>query len=93
MSRASNICNAHHALPMSARRERLTTISLPSALRRRLLDYQIAGKSPADVIEEFMDEIPPDYFRRDLQWALSLPRDSLEDFRRTRKLGPSKPAR
>ena len=78
---------------MSTARERLTTISLPASLRRRLLDYQIAGKSPADVIEEFMDEIPPDYFRRDLQWALALPRDSLEDFRQARRLGPSKRAR
>lgn len=77
---------------MGAARERLTTISLPASVRRRLLDYQIAGKTPAEVIEEFMDEIPPDYFRRDLQWALSLPRDSLEDFRREHKLGPSKRA-
>ncbi|HUI38313.1 MAG TPA: hypothetical protein VLY85_01640 [Thermoplasmata archaeon] len=71
---------------MGATREALTTISLPASLRRRLLDYQIAGKTPADVIEDFMDEIPPDYFRRDLQWALTLPRESLAEFRRAHHL-------
>ncbi|MDE1820277.1 MAG: hypothetical protein KGJ23_05800 [Euryarchaeota archaeon] len=73
--------------------ERPTTISLPVSVRRRLLDYQIAGKTPAEVIEEFMDEIPPDYFRRDLQWALALPQESLEEFRQSRGLTAPKRSR
>lgn len=49
-----------------------TTVTLPSSLRRRLRDYQVGGKSVADAIADLMDEVPPDYFRRDLHQALKL---------------------
>lgn len=62
--------------------ERTTTISLPESVRKRLLDYQVAGKTPAQAIDYLMDEVPPDYFRRDIQRALLLPRMSLQEFRR-----------
>ena len=64
----------------------MTSVTLPRHVRDRLRDYQIGGKSVAAAIEDLMDEIPPDYFRRDLQRALLLPRESLEDFRRAHRL-------
>lgn len=63
-----------------------TSITLPQHVRERLRDYQVGGKSAAQAIEDLMDEIPPDYFRRDLQRALLLPRESLESFRRSHRL-------
>jgi hypothetical protein len=63
-----------------------TTVTLPASIRRRLRDYQVGGKSAADAISDLMDEIPPDYFRRDLHRALLLPRESLEEFRRRHRL-------
>lgn len=65
---------------------RATTITLPYEVRERLRDYQLGGKSAAEAIEDLMDEIPPDYFRRDLQRALLLPRESPESFRRKHHL-------
>lgn len=64
-----------------------TTIMVHQSVRRRLLDYQIGGKTPEQVITELMDEVPPDYFRRDLQRALrEKPRISLKEFRKRYKL-------
>ena len=71
---------------MATAEDRMTSVTLPRHVRDRLRDYQTGGKSAADAIEELMDEIPPDYFRRDLQRALLLPRDSLESFRRAHRL-------
>ena len=65
---------------------RLTSVTLPLRVRERLRDYQVGGKSAAQAIEDLMDEIPPDYFRRDVQRALLLPRESLETFRRKHRL-------
>ncbi|MGH9440485.1 MAG: hypothetical protein ACRD22_22145 [Terriglobia bacterium] len=65
----------------------MTSVSVPQRIRERLRDYQVGGKSAAQAIEDLMDEIPPDYFRRDVQRALLLPRESLEDFRRSHRLG------
>lgn len=65
---------------------RMTTVTLPQQVRERLRDYQVGGKSAAQAIEDLMDEIPPDYFRRDVQRALLLPRESLESFRRRHRL-------
>jgi hypothetical protein len=65
---------------------RMTSVTLPQHVRNRLRDYQIGGKSAAQAIEDLMDEIPPDYFRRDVQRALLLPRESLESFRRKHRL-------
>ena len=67
---------------MSSSSGKLTTITLPAKVRDRLRDYQIGGKSAAEAIEDLMDEVPPNYFRRDLQQALLLPRESLKEFRR-----------
>ena len=66
--------------------DRMTSVTLPRRIRDRLRDYQIGGKSAAEAIEDLMDEVAPDYFRRDLQRALMLPRDSLADFRRAHRL-------
>lgn len=64
-----------------------TTITVPMALRRRLKDYQVGGKSVAQAIEDLMDQVPPDYFRRDLHRALAAqPRLSVEEFRRKHRL-------
>jgi hypothetical protein len=64
-----------------------TTITVPVAVRRRLRDYQIGGKSVAEAIVELMDQVPPDYFRRDLHRALvAQPRISLAEFRRKHRL-------
>ncbi len=64
-----------------------TTVTLPASLRRRLRDYQIGGKSAAEAIADLMDEIPPDYFRRDLHRAIELtPRMDLDGFRRRHRL-------
>ncbi|MGI0054508.1 MAG: hypothetical protein ACREBZ_02150 [Thermoplasmata archaeon] len=72
---------------MSAPASRMTSVSVPQRIRERLRDYQVGGKSAAQAIEDLMDEIPPDYFRRDVQRALLLPRESLEAFRRSHRLG------
>jgi hypothetical protein len=67
--------------------DRPTTVTLPASLRRRLRDYQIGGKSVAEAIADLMDEVPPDYFRRDLHRALELtPRIDLDEFRRRHPL-------
>jgi hypothetical protein len=65
---------------------RVTSVTLPLRVRERLRDYQVGGKSAAEAIEDLMDEVPPDYFRRDIQRALLLPRESLEAFRRRHRL-------
>ncbi|MGI0128872.1 MAG: hypothetical protein ACREEC_01735 [Thermoplasmata archaeon] len=66
-----------------------TTVTLPQRVRERLRDYQLGGKSAAEAIEDLMDEVPPDYFRRDIQRALLLPRESLAEFRKKHRLpGP-----
>ena len=75
---------------MAAGVHRATSITLPYDVRERLRDYQVGGKSAAQAIEDLMNEIPPDYFRRDLQRALLLPRESLEDFRRRHRLSPAR---
>ncbi|MGA7924123.1 MAG: hypothetical protein WCA77_09120 [Thermoplasmata archaeon] len=75
---------------MAAADERLTSITLPHNVRNRLRDYQVGGKSAAQAIEDLMDEIPPDYFRRDVQRALLLPRESLDSFRRRHRLSRSR---
>jgi hypothetical protein len=72
---------------MRAETDPPTTVTLPASVRRRLRDYQIGGKSAAEAIADLMDEVPPDYFRRDLHQALSMgPRLSLDDFRRRHRL-------
>jgi hypothetical protein len=64
-----------------------TTVTLPASLRRRLRDYQVGGKSVAEAIADLMDEVPPDYFRRDLHRALELaPRVELREFRKRHRL-------
>lgn len=63
-----------------------TTVTLPQRVRERLRDYQVGGKSAAEAIEDLMDEVPPDYFRRDVQRALLLPRESLLEFRKAHRL-------
>ncbi|HEV2428284.1 MAG TPA: hypothetical protein VGV64_00340 [Thermoplasmata archaeon] len=63
-----------------------TTVTLPQRVRERLRDYQVGGKSAAEAIEDLMDEVPPDYFRRDVQRALLLPRETLSEFRRAHRL-------
>jgi hypothetical protein len=68
---------------MESAEHRPTTITVPVAVRRRLKDYQVGGKSVAEAIEDLMDQVPPDYFRRDLHRALAAqPRMSLAGFRR-----------
>lgn len=65
-----------------------TTVTLPVSLRQRLRDYQVGGKSVAEAIAGLMDEVPPDYFRRDLHRALEAqPRIGLEEFRKRHRLG------
>lgn len=72
---------------MQADIERPTTVTLPASLRRRLRDYQVGGKSAAEAIADLMDEVPPDYFRRDLHRALQLaPRIGLDEFRKRHRL-------
>jgi hypothetical protein len=72
---------------MAAELDPPTTVTLPASLRRRLRDYQIGGKSAADALADLMDEIPPDYFRRDMQQALEMkPRVALEEFRKRHRL-------
>ncbi len=72
---------------MQARADPPTTVTLPASVRKRLRDYQVGGKSVAEAIADLMDEVPPDYFRRDLHRALGLrPRIGLEDFRERHRL-------
>jgi hypothetical protein len=71
---------------MATSNQKITTVTLPARVRDRLRDYQVGGKSAAEAIEDLMDEVPPDYFRRDVQQALLLPRESLESFRRAHHL-------
>jgi hypothetical protein len=71
---------------MGAGAARMTSVTLPQHVRDRLRDYQVGGKSASQAIEDLMDEVPPDYFRRDVQRALLLPRESLEGFRRKHRL-------
>jgi hypothetical protein len=72
---------------MQAKVDPPTTVTLPASLRRRLRDYQVGGKSAAEAIADLMDEVPPDYFRRDLQRALELsPRLDMQEFRKRHRL-------
>ena len=74
---------------MQAKTDPPTTVTLPASVRRRLRDYQVGGKSAAEAIADLMDEVPPDYFRRDLHASLAMgPRLSLEDFRKRHRLAP-----
>jgi len=67
--------------------ERPTSITVSAAVRRRLRDYQVGVKRVAEAIEDLMDQVPPDYFRRDLHRALEAkPRLSLSEFRRRHRL-------
>jgi hypothetical protein len=43
-----------------------TTITVPSSVARRLRLYKTGGRTYADVLEEFMDAVPPKEF---LAWA------------------------
>jgi hypothetical protein len=45
-----------------------TTITVPSSIARRLMRYRTGGKSYAEVLEEFMDAVPPSQF---LDWAVN----------------------
>jgi hypothetical protein len=59
-----------------------TTITVPSSLVRRLKLYKTGGRTYADILEEFMDAVPPSEF---LDWAereLSRPAISWEAARR-----------
>ena len=72
---------------MQAESDTPTTVTLPSSIRRRLRDYQVGGKTAAEAIADLMDEVPPDYFRRDLHRAMALrPRVGLEEFRNKHRL-------
>ncbi len=72
---------------MQAATDPPTTVTIPASLRQRLRDYQVGGKSVAEAIADLMDEVPPDYFRRDLHRALELrPRLGLEEFRQRHRL-------
>jgi hypothetical protein len=72
---------------MKSRQHNPTTITVPLEVRRRLRDYQTGGRSAAQAIEDLMDQVPPDYFRRDLHRALAArPRLSLAEFRRKHRL-------
>ena len=75
---------------MATAEDKMTSVTLPRHVRDRLRDYQVGGKSAAEAIEDLMDEVPPDYFRRDLQRALLLPRESLAAFRRANRLPPTR---
>ncbi len=75
---------------MASTDDKMTSVTLPRHVRDRLRDYQIGGKSASEAIEDLMDEVPPDYFRRDLQRALLLPRQSLAAFRRAHRLPRSR---
>ncbi len=75
---------------MAVAGDKLTSVTLPRHVRDRLRDYQVGGKSAAEAIEDLMDEVPPDYFRRDFQRAMLLPRESLESFRRGHRLPKSR---
>lgn len=64
-----------------------TTVTLPASVRRRLRDYQVGGKSAAAALADLMDEVPPDYFRRDLHQSLGMrPRIDLDEFRKRHRL-------
>jgi hypothetical protein len=43
-----------------------TTVTLPTSVVRRLRLYKTGGRTYADVLEEFMDAVPPRSF---LEWA------------------------
>jgi predicted CopG family antitoxin len=43
-----------------------TTITVPSSVARRLRLYKTGGRTFAEVLEEFMDAVPPREF---LEWA------------------------
>ena len=72
---------------METAQRRPTSITVPAIVRLRLRDYQVGGKSVAEAIEDLMDQVPPDYFRRDLHRALEdEPRLGLTEFRRKHRL-------
>jgi hypothetical protein len=43
-----------------------TTITVPSSVARRLRLYKTGGRTYAEVLEDFMDAVPPKEF---LKWA------------------------
>jgi hypothetical protein len=72
---------------MDADERRPTTLTAPMEVRRRWKDYQIGSKSVAAAIEDLMDQVPPDYLRRDLPRAVAAgPPLSLSEFRRKHRL-------
>jgi hypothetical protein len=72
---------------MKAAADRTTTITMPTSVRRRLLDYQLGGKSASEAISDLMDKVPPDFFREDLRRALVMsPRIELSELRRRHSL-------
>jgi predicted CopG family antitoxin len=44
----------------------VTTITIPSEVLRRLKLYKTGGRTYSEVLEEFMDAVPPKTF---LEWA------------------------
>lgn len=63
-----------------------TTISLKPENAKALHLYKTGGKTWDDVVQEFMDHVPPEEF---LKWAaeeLKRPRVSYEDFKRRHRL-------
>jgi hypothetical protein len=63
--------------------DRPTSITVPTAMRQRLPDHPVGGKSVAEAVEDLMDQVPPEHFHRDLHRALEAkPRVSLSEFRR-----------
>ena len=44
----------------------VTTITIPSEVLRRLKLYKTGGRTYSEILEEFMDAIPPKAF---LEWA------------------------
>lgn len=50
-----------------------TTITIPSSVARRLRLYKTGGRTYAEVLEEFMDAVPPKEFLAWAQRELELP--------------------
>ncbi len=59
-----------------------TTITVPQSVVARLRLYKTGGRTYADVLEEFMDAVPPRAF---LEWAESELRRPAVEFARIRK--------
>ncbi|MDG6913082.1 MAG: hypothetical protein JRN35_08405 [Nitrososphaerota archaeon] len=61
----------------------VTTITIPSEVLRRLKLYKTGGRTYSEVLEEFMDAVPPKAF---LEWAereLQKPTVPYLEFRKT----------